>query len=83
VIYFQLIVWFFLFNIKIIPAQLTGKRLPISCIRVKKFIGTTQFASSVASTGFVAPVKLEDAIDRTLRYEFIEDNSDKPVFLTE
>lgn len=64
-------------------AKLTGRCLPVSCIRVKKFMGTTQFASSVANTGFVAPVKLEDAIDRTLRYEFIEDNSDKQVFLTE
>jgi hypothetical protein len=57
--------------------------LPVSCIRVKKFMGTTQFASSVKSTGFEAPVKLEDAIDRTLRYEFIEDNSEEQVFLTE
>jgi nucleoside-diphosphate-sugar epimerase len=64
-------------------AKLTGRCLPVSCIRVKKFMGTTQFASSAANTGFVAPVKLEDAIDRTLRYEFIEDNSDKQVFLTE
>lgn len=64
-------------------AKVTGKCLPVSCIRVKKFMGTTQFASSVASTGFVAPVKLEDAIDRTLRYEFIEDNSNNPVYITE
>lgn len=64
-------------------AKLTGRCLPVSCIRVKKFMGTTQFASSVESTGFVAPVKLEDAIDRTLRYEFIEDNSDDPVYITE
>ena len=64
-------------------AKVTGKCLPVSCIRVKKFMGTTQFASSVASTGFVAPVKLEDAIDRTLRYEFIDDNSNNPVYITE
>ena len=50
---------------------------------MKKFLGTTQFGSSVHQTGFVAPVKLEDAIEQTLRYEFIEDNSDQPEFLTE
>ena len=64
-------------------AKITGKSLPVSSIRVKKFLGTTQFGSSVHRTGFVAPVKLEDAIEQTLRYEFIEDNSDQPEFLTE
>ena len=64
-------------------AKITGKSLPVSSIRVKKFLGTTQFGSSVSKTDFVAPVKLEDAIERTLRYEFIEDNTDRPVFLTE
>ena len=64
-------------------SKLLGKPLPVSCIRVKKFLGTTQFSSSVAATGFIAPVDLEDAIDNTLRYEFIEDNSAKAVFLTE
>ena len=64
-------------------AKITGKSLPVSNIRVKKFLGTTQFGSAVSKTGFVAPVKLEDAIEQTLRYEFIEDNSDQPEFLTE
>ena len=64
-------------------AKITGKSLPVSSIRVKKFLGTTQFGSSVHQAGFVAPVKLEDAIEQTLRYEFIEDNSDQPEFLTE
>ena len=64
-------------------AKITGKSLPVSSIRVKKFLGTTQFGSAVHETGFVAPVKLEDAIEQTLRYEFIEDNSDQPEFLTE
>lgn len=64
-------------------SKLFGKPLPVSCIRVKKFLGTPQFSSSVAATGFIAPVDLEDAIDNTLRYEFIEDNSAKAVFLTE
>lgn len=64
-------------------AKVTGKTLPVSSIRVKKFMGTTQFASSVSETGFVPPVSLEDGMDRTLLYEFLEDNSEKRTFDTE
>jgi nucleoside-diphosphate-sugar epimerase len=64
-------------------AKVTGKTLPVSSIRVKKFMGTTQFASSVSETGFVPPVSLEEGLARTLRYEFLEDNSDKRTFETE
>ena len=60
-----------------------SKPLPISSIRVKKFMATTQYASSVNDTGFVPPVTLEEGLTRTLRYEFIEDNSDKRTFETE
>ena len=64
-------------------AKVTGKTLPVSSIRVKKFMGTTQFASSVSETGFVPPISLEEGLARTLRYEFLEDNSDKQTFETE
>jgi len=64
-------------------AKVTGKSLPVSSIRVKKFMGTTQFASSVSETGFVPPVSLEEGLARTLKYEFLEDNSDKRTFDTE
>ena len=64
-------------------AKVTGKTLPVSSIRVKKFMGTTQFASSVSETGFVPPVSLEEGLARTLHYEFLEDNSDKRTFETE
>lgn len=57
--------------------------LPISSIRVKKFMGTTQFASSISSTDFEPPFKLEDGLAKTIRYEFLEDNSDKQTFETE
>ena len=66
-----------------VVTKLTGKTLPVSSIRVKKFMGTTQFASSVSETGFVPPVSLEEGLARTLRYEFLEDNSDKRTFETE
>lgn len=63
--------------------KLLGIKLPVSSIRVKKFLGTTQFDSSIKNTGFIAPINIDDALKRTLRYEFIEDNSDKQIFDTE
>mgnify|MGYP001047192681 FL=1 len=66
-----------------LAAMIIRKPLPVSSIRVKKFMGTTQFASSVSDTGFVPPVSLEEGLARTLRYEFMEDNSDKRTFETE
>lgn len=64
-------------------SKVSGKNLPVSSIRVKKFMSTTQFATSLSETGFVPPVSLEEGLVRTLRYEFLEDNSDKQIFETE
>ena len=54
--------------------------LPISSIRVKKFMGTTQFNSSILKTDFIAPVTLEEGLEKTIRYEFEEDNSTNRTF---
>lgn len=64
-------------------SKITGKTLPVSSIRVKKFLGTTQFSSTISKTGFTPPVSLEEGLKRTLCYEFLEDNSDKKIFKTE
>ena len=64
-------------------AKILGKNLPISKIRIKKFLSTTQFSSSISNTNFVPPVSLEEGLERTLRYEFIEDNSNEKTFDTE
>ncbi len=64
-------------------AKVTFTKLPVSSIRVKKFMGITQFSSSVSETGFVPPISLEEGLARTIRYEFLEDNSDKQTFDTE
>lgn len=66
-----------------ILSALTGKTYPISRIRVKKFTATTQFETSVPSLGFQPPVSLSEGLERTLRYEFLEDHSDKELFYTE
>ena len=59
------------------------KNLPVSYIRVKKFLSTTQFDSAVERTNFEAPYSLEDGLQKTLQYEFIEKNEDKVTFETE
>jgi nucleoside-diphosphate-sugar epimerase len=64
-------------------AFVTRKALPISSIRVKKFCSTTQFATSVRETGFVAPFSLEEALARTINHEFVEDHKHAQVFFTE
>jgi nucleoside-diphosphate-sugar epimerase len=52
-------------------ARLTGRRFPISAIRVRKFCASTQFrADRVVQSGFVAPYSLRDAVARTVQFEF-------------
>lgn len=63
-------------------AMLTGKKLAISSIRVKKFCSDSVFATSLTETGFIPPVDLESAIERTIRYEFLESHNE-PVFYSE
>lgn len=58
-------------------------KFPISSIRIKKFIATTQFSSSVSQTKFNPPVRLIDGLEKTINYEFLEDNSNKRTFETE
>ena len=64
-------------------AKILSKNLTISRIRIKKFLSTTQFNSSIDKTNFIPPVTLEEGLERTIRYEFIEDNSNEKTFDTE
>ncbi|WP_435219115.1 NAD-dependent epimerase/dehydratase family protein [Luminiphilus sp. nBUS_07] len=64
-------------------AALTGKKYPISSIRVKKFMGTTAFSTAISETGFVPSYSLAEGIERTLRHEFLEDHSADKLFYTE
>jgi len=65
-----------------LAAFLTGKKLTISSIRVKKFCCDSMYATSIAETGFVPPVKLETALANTVHYEFVQKNDDE-LFYTE
>ena len=64
--------------------RVTGKRLPLSAIRVKKFTSSTAFATAAHQVpGFAAPVSLSDGIARTLDAEFLHPDPERPVFETE
>jgi nucleoside-diphosphate-sugar epimerase len=64
-------------------AFVTRKKLAISSIRVKKFCANSVYESAVTKTGFVPPVNLLDAIERTVKYEFLEDHKKEPLFYSE
>ena len=64
-------------------AKTTGKKFPISAIRVKKFCANSVYESAIESTGFIPPVPLMDAIEKTVRFEFIEDHTTEQVFYSE
>lgn len=58
--------------------RITGKKFPISSIRIKKFCATTQFDAKLAhSSGFEAPLTLAEGLDRTLKSEFGEKSNKK------
>jgi nucleoside-diphosphate-sugar epimerase len=64
-------------------AKITGKNFPISAVRVKKFCANSVYESAIESTGFIPPVPLMEAIERTVRFEFIEDHNNEQVFYSE
>lgn len=64
--------------------KITGKNLPVSSIRVKKFVSSTEFKSGKSSLdNFRAPYLLNEGIKRTLESEFISPDPKREVFFTE
>lgn len=64
-------------------AKISGKNFPISTIRVKKFCSNSVYESAIETTGFIPPVSLTEAIEKTVRFEFIEDHRTEQVFYSE
>lgn len=65
-------------------AKITGKKLAISSVRVKKFCAVTQFDSTKAMTsGFVPPYTLQEGLSRTLEFEFVHPKPDEIEFKSE
>lgn len=53
--------------------KLLPRATSISSVRIKKFMANTTFATAAGTTSFVAPVTLKQGIERTLQYEFFDD----------
>ena len=65
-------------------AKITGKKLTVSSVRVKKFCATTQFDSTKAMTsGFKPPYTLAEGLSRTLEFEFVHPKPDAIEFESE
>ena len=65
-------------------AKITGKKLAISSVRVKKFCATTEFNSNkVHTSGFKAPYTLGEGLARTLEFEFVHPKTDDITFKSE
>jgi len=64
-------------------AAITGKRLTVSSIRIKKFCADTVFDTSVEKSGFVPPAKLTEGLERTVHHEFLQKDESKVVFYSE
>lgn len=65
-------------------AKLSGKNLPVSSIRVKKFTSSTEFKGAVAKLDdFMPPFQLIDGVQRTLQSEFINPDPTREIFYTE
>lgn len=64
-------------------AFILNRKFPISAIRVKKFCANSVYESAIDKTGFVPPIGLMEAIEKTVKYEFIEDHKNEQVFYTE
>jgi GlcNAc-P-P-Und epimerase len=63
---------------------LTRKTIPVSSIRIKKFVSSTEFRSSKNSLdNFTAPFLLNDGLQRTLQSEFIAPDLNREIFYTE
>jgi nucleoside-diphosphate-sugar epimerase len=66
-----------------IAGRVTGRKFAISAIRVRKFCADSVYETAIEQTGFVAPVSLSDALERTVRFEFLEKHEHREVFISE
>jgi nucleoside-diphosphate-sugar epimerase len=52
-------------------ARLSGRRFPVSAVRVSKFCASTQFVAELAGqSGFSPPYSLREGLARTIQFEF-------------
>ena len=54
-----------------VVAAVSGKRMPISAVRIRKFCSTTTFSSRrVQKSGFRPPIGIREALIKTIKHEF-------------
>lgn len=63
--------------------RITGKKLAISSVRVKKFCARTQYNAEKVHKEFKPPYTLVEGLDKTLKFEFTDKQSDGVLFYTE
>lgn len=64
-------------------ARVTRRKLPVSAVRVRKFTTDSCFTTRVSLSGFDAPYPMDEALRRTIRFEFLDGRTAGPVFYTE
>ena len=64
-------------------AAATRKRLPVSAIRVKKFCANSVYETALGQLDFIAPWSLTQALERTVRHEFLESHEHENLFYSE
>ena len=64
-------------------ALISRKNFSISSVRVKKFCATTQFDATKVHSTFKAPYTLEEGLNNTLEFEFINPKDDNILFYSE
>lgn len=64
-------------------AFVLNKKFSISSVRVKKFCATTQFDSKKAMNVFKPPYSIEEGLNKTLDYEFLNSEKDDIIFYSE
>ena len=65
-------------------AKISGKNLPVSSIRVKKFVSSTEFTSAKSRLdNFQPPFLLSEGIELTLQSEFLDSDPNREIFYTE
>jgi nucleoside-diphosphate-sugar epimerase len=51
---------------------LTGSVFSVSSIRIKKFCANSVYETNIRNVGFESPIRIEDALEKTIRYEFVD-----------
>ena len=64
-------------------SKVSGKKLLVSSVRVKKFCATTQFNAAKVHKSFNAPYSLKEGLNKTLEHEFINPKKDDILFYSE